>query len=262
MSFYDPYLQEAPQLPAHKNSYRASGMYGCTMGGYATPVHFILPTDAKEENQVIGIEFIQDMKSVAFSHFVSPDFFTDLDSDFMAEQEMDFFPITFGMNEKASMAKEELDNYFMNAFGKLWPGKADVPGKRVAVLIDGGPGQTNPEKLTKLRLMGILLFPSGPPNTTALLQIMDQLFGVFKTIFLQNSELLWQYLLSLPTTDKLHERIGQTYIGMLMFGGVLENGDVLQDAFNLSFSPAKKQKEWAKAGINPCTRAALKSQKI
>jgi hypothetical protein len=90
MSFYDPYLQEAPQLPAHKNSYRASGMYGCTMGGYTTPVHFILPTNAKEENQGIGIEFIQDMKSVAFSHFMPTECFTDLDSDFIAEQEMDF----------------------------------------------------------------------------------------------------------------------------------------------------------------------------
>jgi hypothetical protein len=29
------------------------------------------------------------------------------------------------MNKKGSMNKEELDNYFMNNFVKLWPDKAD-----------------------------------------------------------------------------------------------------------------------------------------
>ena len=242
MSFFYPYIQEAPQAAAHKNSYRASGMYGCTMGGWSLPCHFILPTDAKEENQGIGIEFIENMKSVAFSHLFSPDFFADNQSFEEAQQ----FPITFGMNEKASMTKEELDNCFMNYFGKLWPDKADVPGLRVGCLIDGGPGRTNPEMLTKLRLLGILLFPSGPPNTTALLQIMDQLFGLFKTIFLTNFELLWEYRLNLPTDDKLHERIGRNDIGMLIFGGVLDDDTVLEDTFNRAFSPERIMKEWKK----------------
>ena len=35
MSFYDPEIQDAPQAAAHKNSYGATGMYGCTMGGAA-----------------------------------------------------------------------------------------------------------------------------------------------------------------------------------------------------------------------------------
>jgi hypothetical protein len=166
------------------------------------------------------------------------------------------------MNEKGSMTKEELENYFMNHFAKLFPDKADLPGYRVAVLIDGGPGRTNLEMLAKLRLMGILLFPSGPPNTTALLQIMDQLFGLFKTVFLQNFQLLWEFRLNLPADDSRHERIGKNDIGLLMFGGILPDVTVLRDAFDLAFSAEKVRKEWAKAGINPFTREALQSSKI
>jgi hypothetical protein len=59
MSFYDPTLQDAPQAAAHKNSYRATGMYGCTMGGQPLPPHFVLPTDAMLENQQIGKSFIR-----------------------------------------------------------------------------------------------------------------------------------------------------------------------------------------------------------
>jgi hypothetical protein len=80
---------------------------------------------------------------------------------------------------------EELDNYFMKNYAKLWSdNKADIPGKHICCLIDGGPGRTNEDMLVKLRLMGILLFPAGPPNMMYLLQVMDQLFGYLKIIFL------------------------------------------------------------------------------
>jgi hypothetical protein len=69
------------------------------------------------------------------------------------------------MNKKGFMNKEEPDNYYMNNFIKLWPDKADVPGKCVCALIDGGPGCTNAEMLMKLCIMGIFLFPAAPPNT-------------------------------------------------------------------------------------------------
>jgi hypothetical protein len=166
------------------------------------------------------------------------------------------------MNEKGSMNKEELDNYFMNNFVKLWPDKADTPGKRVCALIDGGPGRTNEEMLTKLRIMGILLFPAGPPNTTQLLQIMDQLFGLLKTIFFANFDALWEHRLGLPAADALHERVGRNDIGILLFGGQLPDGTILRDAFNGALSTERIMSEWKKAGINPFTRAALKSKKI
>ena len=83
------------------------------------------------------------MKSVAFSHLFSPGLFADNHTYDEAGQEVEQFPITLGMNEKGSMTKDELDNFFMDCFGKLWPDKADIPGKRVGCLIDGGSGRTN-----------------------------------------------------------------------------------------------------------------------
>jgi hypothetical protein len=90
--------------------------------------------------------------------------------------------------------------------------------------------------LVKLRLMGILLFPAGPPNTTHLLQVMDQLFGYFKTIFFQNFETLWNYRLGLPATHAKHEKITRNDIGMLVFGAELPDGELLHDAFAKAFT--------------------------
>ena len=125
-------------------------------GGQPIAPHFVLPTEAMLENQQINRSFILEMKRVAFDILFRPDFLSP-------DGRVTFFPATIGMNEKGSMNKEELDNYFMNNFIKLWPDKADVPGKRVCGLIDGGPGRTNAEMLTKLRMLGILLFPAAPP---------------------------------------------------------------------------------------------------
>jgi hypothetical protein len=225
MSFYDPNLQDTPRKAAFKNSCRATDMFGATMSGRAVPLHFVLPMEAQVENQGLhGAEFIEhSMKSVLF------------DSRFEAgvwdENAKKNVP-SWGMNEKGSMTKEELENHFMNHFARLFPDKADLPGYCVAVLIDGGPGCTNLEMLAKLRLMGILLFPSGPLNTTALLQILDQPFYLFKTVFLQNFELLWEFRLNLPADDTRHERIGKNDIGLLMFGGILPDGTILRDAFD------------------------------
>jgi hypothetical protein len=101
----------------------------------------------------------------------------------------------------------------MNNFVKLWPDKANIPGKHVCALIDGGPGRTNAEMLTKLHIMGILLFPAGPPNTTQLLQIMDQLFGLLKTTFIANFDALWEHRLGLPAANALQERVGKMTSG-------------------------------------------------
>jgi hypothetical protein len=156
-------------------------MFAVMAGGKALPPHFVLPTEAREENQAIPIDFIEHMKRVLFDLSNEP-------NDPNDSNDSKYHSVTYGMNKKGSMNCEELDNYFMNNYAKLWSDKADVPGKRICCLIDGGPGRTNEDMLVKLRLMRILLFPAGPPNTTHLLQVMDQLFGYFKTIFFQNFE--------------------------------------------------------------------------
>ena len=166
------------------------------------------------------------------------------------------------MNEKGSMTKELLFKYFIYVFSKFYPNSCDVDGKRVLVLIDGGPGQSNLEMLAQLRVKGIYLFPSGPPNTTHVLQVMDQLFGPFKTFYQQNFELLWNYRLQLPPDHKQHGKINRTDIGALIFGASLENGKELIDAFSKAFSAERVQYEWAKVGLSPFNRASLENKAI
>mmetsp|Transcript_27582 Transcript_27582/g.60431 ORF Transcript_27582/g.60431 Transcript_27582/m.60431 type:complete len:160 (-) Transcript_27582:425-904(-) len=56
-------------------------------------------------------------------------------------EERQWFVTTFNSNEAGGMDAEELLKYFeINVF-PLYPDAADVPGKRVLIKIDGGPGR-------------------------------------------------------------------------------------------------------------------------
>jgi hypothetical protein len=72
-------------------------------------------------------------------------------------------PCTFGMNESAGMNAVELDKYMKNAIPPLYPDIADVPGKRVWLKVDRGPGRLNVEMLADLRLQGLYLVRLGFP---------------------------------------------------------------------------------------------------
>ena len=236
MSFYDPFLQKNPNLAAHKNSYRLTGMFGATASGRALPPYFILPSEASVERQSVPYEFVRNMKNVAFDLDFDPTYETHTNQDKQETVSIKRFPVSWDMNEKGSMTKELLFKYFIYVFSKFFPNSCDVDGKRVLALIDGGPGRSNLEMLAQLRVKGIYLFPSGPPNTTHVLQVMDQLFGPFKTFYQQNFELLWNYHLQLPPDHKQHGKINRTDISALIFGASLENGKELIDAFSKAFS--------------------------
>ena len=60
------------------------------------------------------------------------------------------FPVTFGMNEKGGMNAVELQKYMDTAIFPLYPDIADVPGKRVLMKVDSGPGRMNTEMLAEL----------------------------------------------------------------------------------------------------------------
>ena len=74
-------------------------------------------------------------------------------------------PTTFGLNQKGGMNSIELDKYIKQSILPLYPDVADVPGKRVMLKVDSGPGRLNVNMLATLRLQGVYLAP-GVPNTT------------------------------------------------------------------------------------------------
>jgi hypothetical protein len=69
------------------------------------------------------------------------------------------WPVTFGQNEKGGMDDEEFKKYLMNLVVPLYPNTKDRPGKHVILKVDSGPGRTNLSLLTKLKLLGFVLYP-------------------------------------------------------------------------------------------------------
>jgi hypothetical protein len=247
--FYDPLISDGPEMSAHKNSFSGTLMQGCTAGKELVPPHFQLPSDAMTEDGMrISSDFIKDMKLTLgkFGH-----------------NELKEFPCTYGMNTKGGMNGKEFSNYMINCYLPLYPDAADLPTKRVCVLVDGGPGRTNTEMLASLRLSGLLLFPSGPPNTTHVLQIMDMLFGLFKTVYFENLETLW--LERLADRD-VNSTVTRNDLGLLMFGGPAGSrpeSPMLQNAVELAFSEKRIGDAWEnKLGVVPFTRAALADKKV
>ena len=77
--------------------------------------------------------------------------------------------VTFACNKKGGMDAEELHKYLVQAIIPLYPDAADLPGKRVIIKIDSGPGRMNEAMLVELRVKGFYLSP-GLPNSTHVTQ--------------------------------------------------------------------------------------------
>ena len=127
---------------ANKSGYSATFIGGSTIAGWPLPPHLQVKSDAKGENQKISLDFYAKMMHIRGQYGF----------DKIVER-----GATFGANAKAGMDNEEFEKYFFNAIVPLYPDAADVDGKRVAVIVDSGPGRLNEEMLAKLRICGFYL---------------------------------------------------------------------------------------------------------
>ena len=116
------------------------------------------------------------------------------------------------MNKKTGMYGVEIEEYIRTEILPLHPDAAGVPGKRVIMKVDRGPGRSNIEMITKLRLLGCYLIPS-VPNTTQLAQETDQSYGIFKSNYRINIGKLATYRFSLSENTKVSDLV------LLVFGG-------------------------------------------
>ena len=74
------------------------------------------------------------------------------------------------------MTDDEFEKCMMKNIRNLYPDSADVPGQRVILKVDSGPGRLNERLLlAKLRARVFYLYP-GVPNTTVVSQETDFLF--------------------------------------------------------------------------------------
>ncbi len=170
VTFYDGSLP-VHGLQTSKISQSTTLITGSTAAGEVLPPHFQFSTTAKtEERERVRLETVKFMKNVRgkFGH-----------------DEVKTFPCTFGLNEKGGMDKDEFEKYLFVNIVSLYPDAVDVPGKRVCIKLDSGPGRINAELMARLRLMGFYVFP-GVPNTTSVTQETDRKYGPFKTKFRSN----------------------------------------------------------------------------
>ena len=73
---------------------------------------------------------------------------------------------TVNCNMNAGMDGEVFEKYILDAIVKLYPpDAAELPGKRIMLIIDSRPGRNNEALLASLAALGFLLHP-GVPNTT------------------------------------------------------------------------------------------------
>ena len=79
------------------------------------------------------------------------------------------------------MYDAEFEIYTMDSIVPLFPGAKFIPGNRVIIKINSGPGQTNIKLLAKIHNLRLLLYP-GVPNTTSDSKETDKNYGPFKTI--------------------------------------------------------------------------------
>jgi hypothetical protein len=114
-----------------KSSVATTMITGSTAAGEAIPPHFQFATAAQSaETQRLNIQLDTFMVGIKgkFGH---------------AEERL--FPCTTAMNEKGGMDQKEFLEYFMHSLVPLFPDAEDIPGKRVMVKVDSGPGRLNEE---------------------------------------------------------------------------------------------------------------------
>ena len=85
---------------------------------------------------------------------------------------------TVSANKKGGMNSEIFINYLEGLFD-VYPDMEDVPGKRVIVLLDGGPGRDEIEAYCDFAERGLYCLPL-VPNLTHIVQPVDNIVNVFK----------------------------------------------------------------------------------
>ncbi len=157
------------------------------------------------------------------------------------------------------MDKDEFEIYLFVFFVSLYPDSKDVPGKRVCIKLDSGPGQINAELMAQLKLLGFYVFP-GIPNTISVTQETDRICGPFTTKFCSNlSECCYDRLFC----GKLLS-FAPWIFGLFVFGGCdPETGvDKYVDAFAGAFSKAQCIAAWEAVGAVPPTCACLNDKQV
>ena len=235
--------------PAPKSSDKCTAIFGMNFDSEAMPPCVQFPTRAKDLKRCkLHCGLLESLRQVQGRFGYSASRWHDTG---------------FGMNPKGGMGKASFFKYITEFVFRLYPDAADVPGKRVMIKIDSGPGRMYPELQQRLRARGFHMFP-GVPNGTEVGQEMDQLHAYCKSLSYKNREELIKARTAANPDNT--SPLSLADVGWLIFGGKVPLSDgssvTLVPAFNMAFDKAHLDRAKAKCGYYPSTRAALKSAKV
>jgi hypothetical protein len=246
--FYNP-NKPRPGSSANKSSLSLTLIVEGTAAGEMIPPHFQLTTDG--QNEQLQVWNTSNMK---YMHDVHGKFGSDIAK---------YHPCTFGMNERGGMNTNEFELYVKNSLVTLYPDAADLPGRRVLLKADSGPGRKNTELMPYLRVRGFYFIP-GLPNSTHVTQEMELLIGEMKSSFYENLEKLTRGRLmrglSVPS--------GAEIVGLLLFGGIFFHDEHCIDvehfinAFQVAGCKEKMRSYFEKIGFVPFSRNYLKNKRV
>ena len=165
------------------------------------------------------------------------------------------------MNKKGGMNDAEFERYVDNDINDMFPGMEAVlaiPGKRVLLKVDNGPGHSCAAMLVKAKFKGIYLYP-GPPNATAIHQETDQSYGPFKLVVRTNLDQIATGCHAAGKTMKL----GMSTFGLIVYGeNFPESGVMCQNTVDLAFDKESNLSAWAKVGAVPFRMVCLENKKV
>ena len=93
------------------------------------------------------------------------------------------------MNAKGGMDENEFELYLIGGIVLLYPDVEDTKVKLVLIKINSGPSRLNMKMIARLRNLGFILY-TGVSNTTSVTQETDQSYGIFKSRFCKDIELI------------------------------------------------------------------------
>ncbi len=243
VSFHNPHFP-LTQRPAAKSSLSCTGIFGSNAAGECVPIHWQLPTAVTtEDREKLRFNLLRYVSSTR--------------GRFGCKEER-VWSCTIGLNEKGSMNDEESDKYIDNSIVPLYPDLENMPGKRVLLKVDSGPGHNGRDLLNKARFREVYIFP-GLPNATSVQQETDMNYGPFKSVVRSNLKNIAMASFSAQKSMKL----GPSTFGLIVYGGVCPISKVVcENAVDSAFNVKSNQHSWMEVGAVLFTMKCLENKKV
>ena len=161
-----------------------------------------------------------------------------------------------GIQPSSSTQREEWMMTSSSSMCSTQSSLSNQPGHHLLQKCDSGPGQLQIALFTKLRYLGVYVYPC-MPNMMFIIQETNRMYGTFKMRYHLNLELLCDDMVRQNKTVL----VSQQKQGLLVFGGLDDDtGLKLESAFDIRFSREQCLSSWEKLVLHhsPASASAIR----